>query len=220
MKSLRDAESARYALLRRLAPAIRHGLVGKLHPIGLMSDAMTRRVQATPDLDQVREGLEKIHGLSRSALAACTGLVSWFAPEEGAVVSLQQGVEECLALLGTEMGMRGHTLDCQTGACTDTVASSAVRQVLAAVLLALMDAERQPVDLILQADAARADVDAPRSIGLTLRWAPSSRPPMLVPDDLYRTISWEDVELLAEAEGVEVLRGDQSLDLRFDIVSG
>ena len=50
-------------------------------------------------------------------------------------------------------------------------------------------------------------------------WSRSSRPPMPASDDIYRTISWEDVALLADAEGVELQRGDQSLELRFDILS-
>lgn len=221
MKSLRDIESARYVLLRRLAPAIRHGIVGTLHPIGLMSDVLARRIQSASDMAQAREGLERINGLSRTALSSCTGLMSWFAPEDGDRVSLQQGVEQCLSLLGTEMGMRGHVLDGQADFGADRVAGSAVRQVLAAVLLALMDAEPHPMDLQLRVKRAGPIGNAATgSIGLALAWTRASRPQLPAPDDLYRPMTWEDVELLAGAEGVEVLRGDQSLDLRFDIVSG
>lgn len=217
MKSIRNAESARYAVLRRLAPAIRHGMVGRLHPMGLMTTAISSRLQSSQDLEHAREGLQKINEMSRTAVDACTGLIDWIAPEAGDRVCLQQGVDECLALLGTELGMRGHTFEHRSQPGEVLVARSAVRQVLAAVLLALMDAEPEPIDLQLRIESGNAQG---RRIGLALTWSPSSRPPMPAPADLYRTISWEDVALLADAEGVDLQRIDQSLELHFDRLHG
>ena len=39
-------EAARYALLRRLMPAIRHHLVGEFQPIGMVAAMLERRLQA------------------------------------------------------------------------------------------------------------------------------------------------------------------------------
>jgi hypothetical protein len=217
VKLLRNAESARYAVLRRLAPAIRHGMVGRLHPMGLVSSAMSRRLQSSQDLEHAREGLQKINEMSRTALDACTGLIDWIAPEAGDCVSLQQGVDECLALLGTELGMRGHTLEHRSQPGEALVARSAVQQVLAAVLLALMDAEPDPIDLQLRIESGNGEG---RRIVLALTWTRSSRPPMPAAANLYRTISWEDVALLADAEGVDLQRSDQSLELHFDRLQG
>ena len=45
------AEAARYALLRRLAPSMRHHLVVNLQPIGMIYEVMDRRLSAPePDL--------------------------------------------------------------------------------------------------------------------------------------------------------------------------
>ena len=48
-------EAARYALLRRLAPAIRHSMVGWLHPVVLTAEILERtsvaRVRLTDRLD-------------------------------------------------------------------------------------------------------------------------------------------------------------------------
>ncbi|NNU44225.1 hypothetical protein [Ramlibacter montanisoli] len=41
-----EAEAARYALLRRLAPSFRHHLVVNLQPIGMIYEVMERRLRA------------------------------------------------------------------------------------------------------------------------------------------------------------------------------
>ena len=57
----RLAESARYALLRRLMPAIRHNLAGSLQPIGMVSAMLERRMQgASPDLEKLGKNVSDI----------------------------------------------------------------------------------------------------------------------------------------------------------------
>src|SRR5438309_11363958 len=66
------AEAARYALLRRLAPSMRHHLVVNLQPIGMVYEIMDRRLRAEqPNLADVHEGAQKMNAYARSALAAC-----------------------------------------------------------------------------------------------------------------------------------------------------
>ena len=49
------AEAARYALLRRLAPSIRHNLVINLQPIGMIYEVLDRRLRGPqPDLAHVQ----------------------------------------------------------------------------------------------------------------------------------------------------------------------
>src|SRR5450432_144566 len=75
-------EAASYALLRRLAPAFRHRMVGGLHPIELIAEAMEQRLQAAvPDMANARENLGRIKNLSRSAVLSCTSVTNWLAPE-------------------------------------------------------------------------------------------------------------------------------------------
>ena len=86
------AESARYTLLRRLAPSMRHHLVVNLQPIGMIYEVMDRRLRAPqPDLSTVHESAHKINGFARAALASCLDVVSWLAPEEGAASTVQEG---------------------------------------------------------------------------------------------------------------------------------
>src|SRR6187549_3297312 len=89
------AEAARYALLRRLAPSMRHHLVVNLQPIGMIYEIMDRRLKApNPDLADVHESAHKINGFARAALDSCLNVVTWLAPEEGATSQVDDGVRE------------------------------------------------------------------------------------------------------------------------------
>src|SRR3954452_1863483 len=96
------AEAARYALLRRLAPAMRHHLVVHLQPIGMVYEIMDRRLNAPqPNLAEVHEGAQKINSYARAALASCLDVITWLAPEDTARTTAAEGVRECLDLLQT-----------------------------------------------------------------------------------------------------------------------
>src|SRR6188472_1621956 len=91
------AEAARYALLRRLAPSMRHHLVVNLQPIGMVYEVMDRRLRAPePNLAEVHESAHKINGLARAALNSCLDVVTWLAPEDEVLTTAGEGVRECL----------------------------------------------------------------------------------------------------------------------------
>jgi len=106
-----QAEAARYALLRRLAPSMRHHLVVNLQPIGMIYEVMDRRLRAPePDLADVHESAHKINGFARAALDSCLDVVTWLAPDEAAQTSVADGVRECLGLLATGLTFRGYAV--------------------------------------------------------------------------------------------------------------
>src|SRR6185369_11165765 len=81
-------EAARYALLRRLAPSMRHHLVVNLQPIGMVYEIMDRRLRATePNLAEVHDSAQKINTYARAALASCLDVVTWLASDEGSRVT-------------------------------------------------------------------------------------------------------------------------------------
>ena len=62
------AEAARYALLRRLAPTIRHHLVGEFQPIGMIATMLDRRLQSdAPNLTHLRDNSAALDKLARSS---------------------------------------------------------------------------------------------------------------------------------------------------------
>ncbi|MBA2672151.1 hypothetical protein [Ramlibacter sp.] len=207
-------EAARYALLRRLTLAMRHQLVVHLQPMGLITELLERRLQQpAPPLAQIRDSMDKVHTLSRAAVQACLDVVSWLAPEPGDHVALQDGVRECVDLLRSSFSFRGFALAEHVDAAPQQVSRGALRQVLPAALLALTDRAASPADVILTAEP-RGD-----AVALTLQLRQSAGEPGFPGNQPYRLIEWDDVELLAEAEGVRVHRMEGAAQLVLDVLA-
>ena len=205
-------EAARYALLRRLAPALRHGMVGALHPVELIAEAIERRLQAAvPDLAGARENLGKIKNLSRSAVLSCTNLTGWLAPEEGAVTMLGEGIDECMALLKTDFSMRGFAVRNEAQEIGVDVSSAALRNVLTASLIAATDASPHPADLVLTAELSQGHAV------LTILVRPADRAAGFADAVAYRRLDWSDVAALAQAESVKLVREGDRVIMRYPV---
>jgi hypothetical protein len=204
-KSSYPVEAARYALLRRLAPAFRHRMVGGLHPIELIAEAADRRLQAAvPDLASARENLGRIKNLCRSAVLSCTNVTNWLAPEDGTVIMLGEGIDECLALLNTDFDMRGFAICNEAREIGVDVSRTALRNVLTASLIAATDAAPRPADLVLTADLSQGHA----LVSILVRAA--DRDAGFADAAPYRSLAWSEVGALAQAESVELSRqGDR-----------
>ena len=204
------AEAARYALLRRLAPSMRHHLVVNLQPIGMIFEVMDRRLRApAPDLAQVQESAGKINGFAKAALASCIDVISWLAPDDAAGTSVADGARECCALLATSLSFRGYALRNEVPDLGGSVRRPAVRNLLSAALLHCADSHPAPAELTL---GAAADADGAR-VTITFQAAAADRPHMAAELN-YRRIAWEDLEALAAADGVQLAREGESVVLR------
>lgn len=203
------AEAARYALLRRLAPSMRHHLVVNLQPIGMVYEVMDRRLRAAqPDLAEVHDSAQKINGFARAALNSCLDVVTWLAPDEDVLTTATEGVRECLGLLATSLTFRGYALRNEIGAIDGNVRRSAIRTVLTASLIYATDENQAPAELVLAAEPR------PDALVLLLTLRPSAGEQGFSPEPAYRPIEWSDVEALAESESVTVSReGRQRLQI-------
>lgn len=195
------AEAARYALLRRLAPSIRHHLVVNLQPIGMIYEVMDRRLRAPqPDLANVHESAHKINGFARAALNSCLDVVSWLAPDDTAVATLADGTRECASLLASSLSFRGYALRNEVGAVPGEVRRAAIRNLLTASLIFATDELPPPAELVLTAEAAE------EGARLTLTVRPTHGDKGFINEPGYRQLDWSDVQSLAQSEGAEVVR--------------
>jgi hypothetical protein len=209
-EDLLKEESARYALLRRIAPTLRHHLAGAMQPIGMVSAIMDRRLQAAePDLGVLRDNSKSISTLARSAASASMNLITWVAPKENGAVSIHEGVEECAGMLATDLAFRGFTV-------TNTIAPSdmatsvfALRSVFTAALVALTDNALTPAAITISADAA----DGKNRVVISV----SSEPGAAATDDprVYRKLGWDDVQALASAERVGLKHAAGRVEMMF-----
>lgn len=202
-------EAARYALLRRLAPSMRHHLVVNLQPIGMIYEVMDRRLRAPqPDLADVHESAHKINGFARAALNSCLDVVTWLAPEEEMLTTGSEGVRECLGLLATSLTFRGYALRNEVPPVPGEVRRSSVRNVLTAAMILATDENPPPAEIVLNAQTT------PNALVLALTLRPTQGDRGFSAEAGYRRLEWSDVEALAEAESVQLKReGRQRLQL-------
>ncbi|AMO23314.1 hypothetical protein GCM10027034_41910 [Ramlibacter solisilvae] len=206
----RRAEAARYALLRRLAFAMRHQMVVHLQPIGMITDVMERRLQSgAPDLEQIHQSMSKVNGHARAAVQSSLDVVSWLAPEGDVRVAVDAGVRETLGLMRSRFNFRGFSIKDEMGAQAREVSRAAMRSVLPASLLALTDRAASPAELVVAAH------DAGSGLELTLELRPTEGTPGYAGDTPYRALDWQDVEALARAEGVGLELDGPRVRLRF-----
>jgi hypothetical protein len=195
------AEAARYALLRRLAPSMRHHLVVNLQPIGMIYEVLDRRLRSPqPNLATVHESAQKINGFARAALNSCMDVVSWLAPDEAALYTLQEGTRECASLLASSLSFRGYTLRIDVGAVEGQLRRAAMRTLLTAALIHATDELPAPAELLLSA----AGEEAGARLLLAIRQTDGDKG--FANEPAYRPLQWADVQALAEAEGAEATR--------------
>ena len=200
------AEGARYALLRRLAPSMRHEAVAPLQPIAMAASLLDRRLRvAAPDLAQVQETAAQLAGYSRVAIASCLGLIEWLMPAQGRTVSLQEAVRDTLTLLRGSFLFQGLTLRNELHNAGDRVSADRLRYVLPACLLWLTDTTGAPAEVTLCAD------NAGEQLRLVLDLQPTAGEPGTQDPPTYRPLRDEELQALAHADGVALERHGDTL---------
>lgn len=203
----RLAEAARYALMRRLLPAIRHNLAGTLQPIGMMSAMLERRLKTvTPDMAQLSKNAQALTTLSREAAATSLNLMTWLAPKDNELIAVNSAVEESLGLMATELSFRGFSLDNQATEAVAKLPKGMLRSVFTASLIALTDTVEQPAGVVVSVEGEAGDTRLRITIAVA---APNELAALGNRMPTYRSLEWADVQALADAEGVHI---DYALD--------
>ena len=199
----RLAEAARYALMRRLLPAIRHNLAGSMQPIGMMSAMLERRIKsAVPDMAQLGNNTQALTALSREAAATSLNLMTWLGPRDNDLVAVNSAVEESLGLISTELSFRGFCVVNQTADVLTKLPKGILRNVFTASLIAVTDSVEKAASVVVSAteEAGSTRLKIAIEPGGTAELAA-----MESPMPTYRTLQWADVQALADAEGVHLV---------------
>ncbi|HEY0823640.1 MAG TPA: hypothetical protein VGD76_07630 [Ramlibacter sp.] len=201
-------QAARYALLRRLALAMRDRMLVHLEPITVMAEVIERRLQQpVPDTKRITAEMARMHGFARTAVGVNLDIVSWLAPEPDTRGALEAAARDCVALLRSEFGFGGFSLRHEPAGGNHEVSLAAVRTVLPAVLFALGDAAGRPARLTVAGD--------PAGPVLTVRTEDDPDATGRPAHPSYRRMEWQEAEALALAEGVELASDGLVSTLRF-----
>ncbi len=197
------AEAARYAVLRRLGPALKHDMLVNLQAVTMMSELLGARLErGMPTQSELQNSLARIHRLAREAVANCLKVVGWIEPPEDEVIGLREGVEEGLALVRSSFNFRGFTLRADLPANNFDVSRVVLRHMLLASLIHLTDQAAGPGEVLVHGDIAAG------MVVLTLQWQPRPQGEAMPFEPAYRLLDWADVQALANAESLH-LRQDK-----------
>lgn len=208
----RLAESARYALLRRLAPALRHNMAGALQPLNMMSILLEKRLKSpSPDLVAVAKNSSQLGKASSEASKACMDVVTWLAPGSSDFASVTQAIEDATKLVATELSFKGLTIVHHPAELPVELSRSLTRSVFMAALMALTDAAVAPAQVVI-----RATLDAGALVlSLSLEPAPGEPFSASGSEPPYRQLDWDDVRVLADVESVQLSHTASHAALRF-----
>ena len=208
----RLAESARYALMRRLLPAIRHNIAGALQPVGMMATLLERRIKGVgPDMAQLAQNSQALNALSREAAATSLGLMGWLAPKDNELLAVGAALEEALVLMNTELSFRGFAIVNQAANSPLLLPRGVLRSVFTASLMALTDQTQDAASVVVS--AAQSD----GQIQLHIALQPGGNAALggfSSGVSAYRSMGWDDVRALAQAEGASLSHDACSVQLR------
>jgi len=210
------AEAAQYALLCRISPALRHQLVGQLQPIGLTAALADRQLGSDRlNLASARNSISKIQLQAREAIGSAIATLAWLTGEEPASVALKAGVDMCITLVRSDCEMRGITISSQIAEMDVAVSQRALRIVLTAVLIGMVDMLPHLHRIELRFAISGKTVE----IHFDLHFTDATQEHSAVTE--RRPLRWDDVEALADHEGVEVFRTGKPpmVICRFDVVA-
>jgi len=211
----RLAEAASYAVLHRIAPALRHDVAGFMQPVGMLVMVLQRRVQMPePDMQAIGKNVTSVCALAKEATTGCMNVMDWMPSRENASVSLRAGADDVVRLLALELSGRGLSVASDIAEDNVRVPRRFFRSVLAGALLAWCD--QNPGAGVLRISGASDASDAELKLQFEIDGT-ELRADIVSPQ---RCIGWDDVEALAHASGATLLRGDDWLRLRLRHSSG
>lgn len=204
------AEAARYSVLRRLAPALKHDMVVNLQAVAMMAEVLNARLErGLSNPNELQKSVSKINRLAREAVMTCLDVAAWIEPGEDEGIRLREGVDECVALLAGNFNFRGFGITNDVPNVDFEVSREALRNLLSASLITLTDAASAPADVLVKAEVSAGfavvtvRVDASESDAEAMPFAVS-----------YRQLDWADVQALAVAESVELFRTSDQIVMR------
>ena len=211
----RDADAIRYIVLRKLASGLRHTMMGELQSIQFLAELGARKMDdGAGDVAKTREFIGKIAVAAGEAIGTCHSVIEWLRPEQGAVTTLGEAVDQCVKLAGDDWRMRATqaTIDMRPSATEARVSKSAARELIVTTVLVLTDQHSGSLDIEILGALAGDRVD------LRLSAIAAKRAPPLPSSVVYHPLTWDDVAHLAAVHDVTCTRADGAWTLSFAVV--
>jgi hypothetical protein len=205
----RRLDSIRQTLLWKLAPGLRHAVMGRLQALRWSAEATARMLQGSSDLAQVREHIDVVLRESTSAMKSIDALIEWFRPNQDMRVPFNSGIGACVKLASEDWFLRGIQIKVELADTDLQIPQRVLQETVVTALLVLTDQHTQNADFLLTSEVEEDFV----RVALTGSTAPRNAKFSTSSDD--RTLAWSDLELLATVHAVECVPDPVGATLRF-----
>lgn len=202
-------DAIRYAVLRKLAPGLRHALMGEMQAIQLSAEYAVRTLDAGTEFNEARNSIGDIAQHCSNAVKTGRSLIEWMSPEEAVTASVSECVERCLTLAGEDWLLRGIEATTDLPNADAKLPKAMLQELVVTALLVLTDMYDQPADLRVVVRAREAHIE------VVVDGRAASRTASIPPLRQYRKLMWSDLVLLASARGVPCVCEGSSVSLQF-----
>lgn len=191
-----EVDAIRFAVLQRLAPGLRHRLMGELQSLQFSAELATRLLDAGADTAKLDAAVRQMVPLTRSAIAACSTLIEWLRPDDRTATTLADAVPQCLRIAGDDWSLRGIETESDVRTGDARVGAAALRELVVTSLLVLTDAQPGALDVSVAAERAGSE------ILVHVRAKPGRRVAPLPELGRVGRLGCADIEVLAAARGI------------------
>ena len=200
----------RYIVLRKLAPGIRHALMGHLQAVRWATEAAARGLQTGSDPAKAHENISSALRESVAAIKSSDSMLQWLRPTAERSINARDGIAACVKVASEDWFLRGIEVRVDPMDQDFHVSQRCLQEMIVAALLALADVRQQNVDIHVRVQVI-GDV---LEVAVTAHAAErQSAFPMSTED---RVLTWADVALLAETNSVNCACDAEGARLRFD----
>jgi hypothetical protein len=189
--------ATRFRLLQRLAPALRHGLMGQLQTVQFAAELTVHLLQDRDNVDKARASMEQIPAHAKSLIGSCRDVFDWLREGDASTARADERLHRCIGWVGDDWSLRGIAHRVEGSAGERRVAVRAFDETVVAALFALLDARPGPLDIVVGIEAS------PRGVGVRLSAVPAARKLSLPPIPPSPRIVVDDVARLCIVHGVQ-----------------
>ena len=209
----RDADAIRYAVLRKLASAIRHSLMGDLQTIQFSAELAARMIANGSGGPKLDECIKLLPDQAGAAVNSCRAMIEWLRPDEKAATTVEETLRQCLKVAGDDWSLRGieASTDIRSGGAL--VSKPVLRELLVTSLLTLSDTHPGPIDIAVASEANGDEVIVSLSAKVAQR---KTQFPALT---LYRALTYDDVMTIGRANSVPCSCSDGTISLRLPAIA-
>ena len=216
------AEAARYALLRRLSPVLRHEAAAPLQPIAMAASVLEKRLASpSPEIAPLRDSVQRLVSYARKAAQGGLDLVAWLGVDRkaGPGPSAADGrrplgelVDDAIGLLATPLGFEGFELEARLppAQAAREVPVAPLRLLLPAQLLWLSDQPGPPGRLVVDTGGT---AEAPLLRMTRLAGGPANEKADSHREPAYRRLGLAELQVLARSEGLDLQRQEDGPQL-------